>query len=274
MRVPDQHQRSVSRHRQADGDQRNDEDRQHCARKTQPIDHKQQCRKDEKYQRIFIVCEHQRVAIAGIANRASVSMRRFGCSTSKKPGRSKMNTSGARIAIPRTSPRYQVRNSCHQGPASTNSSVHDAPSALVTAVAPITATARKPNSVPAFRKVERTAEPIRQENSRENYLDRVGGRHAERKLERISINDVGRRIRKQTHGKIVEPESPWLRRYQPEQHSVRKPDRGDAFRLPREHNPQAMRTAATTGRRQLAAHPTEDAPPAPGRYRSAPGNVR
>jgi hypothetical protein len=76
--------------------------------------------------------------------RPRVLRRRRRWSMWKKPGRKRMKVRGAMMDMPRMSPSHQVRKRVSQGPALTKTSVQEAPRALVTAVAPMTAMKRKP----------------------------------------------------------------------------------------------------------------------------------
>ena len=73
--------------------------------------------------------------MVGMVSISRVFDRWAGCSTTKKPGRWRMKTSGAMMAMPRMSPRYQVREELPPGAGVDEEQGSGGAGALVRAVA-------------------------------------------------------------------------------------------------------------------------------------------
>ena len=93
-------------------------------------------------------------------------------------------------------------------------------------------------AVASLRQGKRAAEPSRQNKSRGNHFNRVGQRYACREFERIAVKDIGKRVRRKARKKVRQPHPSGSRRHHRKQHSICKPDRRHALRLPREINPE------------------------------------
>ncbi len=139
-----EHERAVAVDGEGDGDQGDDADGEDGAGESEAEDDQEERGKDEEDEGVLVVGEDEEGSEEGTRRRPSVSSSRRWWSMWKKPGRRRMKVRGAMMDMPRTSPRYQVRTRVSQGPALTKRRVQEAPRALVTAVAPTTAMARKP----------------------------------------------------------------------------------------------------------------------------------
>ena len=131
--------------------------------------------------------------------------------------------------IPSMSPRYQVRKRVSQGPALTKSSVQEAPSALVTAVAPIDGDEEEADQGPAAGEVEGVAEDVGESEGGEDDLDGVGERDTEGESEPVAVEDVGERIGAEANGEVLDPEVAGAKDDEGEEHPVGEPDGGDTF---------------------------------------------
>ena len=216
---------------EADGDDGHDEDGEDGSGKAEAEDDEQKSGEDEEDQRVVIVGEDEQGGDGGDGEKRRVLPSCEGCRMAKKPGRWRMKTSGARMAMPRMSPRYQVRKSCHQGPAGTKRRVQEAPRALAMAVAPMTATPRKATRGRRLERLNGLAEPVREEQGRGDDFDGVGESDADGEVEGIAPEDVGERVGEKADEEVAEPDLPGTQDDDGEQHSVGEPDGRHALGL-------------------------------------------
>ena len=125
----------------------------------------------------------------------------------------------------------------HHGPASTNSSVHEAPSALVTAVAHTTETPRKPSRGLRFERPNGLPNHFRHttvdsmtstEFATDTPIASRSGPHTRPPPVYLA----------QTRSEVIQPNTARLCGDNRKQHPIREPYRRDAFRLPRKDDAQ------------------------------------